>query len=238
MNRKSPLFLLLIILMLAGCAQVLITGSGNIVSQEEDLRGFDRVSVQQSFDVDISQGEDFKVVVSVDDNVVQYLDVRVDGSTLKIHLEPGRSFSLIDATLQAEVVMPELLAVDLSGASSADITGFASSSDFEVDLSGSSNLRGDIEAGDTVVDLSGSSDLNLSGSGGDLIVDSSGSSFVDLSEYPVENADLNLSGSSSVTVNVSGTLDVSTSGSSDVYYLGNPTIGEISSSGSSTVQQK
>jgi hypothetical protein len=238
MTKKSIISLLIIGILLVGCAQVTVTGSGNIITQEEAITGFDQVSVQQSFDVSISQGEEYKVVISVDDNVVQYLDVRKDGNTLKIRLDPNRSYSIIAATMEAEVVMPEITALELSGASSAQLTGFASSNDFAADLSGSGTLRGDIEAGDTSFGLSGSSDVSLSGSGGDLEVDTSGSSFVDLSDFSSEDADLSLSGSSIVTVNVNGTLNVNTSGSSNVYYLGNPTIGEINSSGSSSVQQK
>jgi len=238
MYKKFLTLLVFIIMLLAGCSQVAITGSGNIVTQDESITGFDRVSVEQSFDVTISQGEEYKVVVSVDDNVVQYLDIDKVGDTLNIRLESNRSYSIINATLSAEVTMPELAGVDLSGSSSASVTGFASSNDFEADLSGSTALRGDIEAGDTSFDLSGSSSVSLSGSGGDLKVDSSGSSDVDLSDYPVDNADLNLSGSSTVTVNASGTLEVSSSGASDVFYLGNPTLGDISVSGSSSIEQK
>lgn len=238
MKTKYQILSLITILLLAGCAQLTITGSGNIVTQEETITGFDRVSAKHSFEVSISQGEDYKVVISVDDNIVEHLDVRKDGSTLKIGLEFNRYYSIINATMRAEVVMPELSAVELLGASSAAITGFASSNDFEADLSGSGTLRGDIEAGDTSFDLSGSSDVSISGSGGDLKIDSSGSSVVDLSDFPAENADLDLSGSSTVTVNVSGTLNVSSSGSSNVYYLGNPTIGQISTSGSSSVEQR
>lgn len=237
MKTKYQILSLITILLLAGCAQLTITGSGNIVTQGETITGFDRVSAKHSFEVSISQGEDYKVVISVDDNIVEHLDVRKDGSTLKIGLELNRFYSIINATMRAEVVMPELSAVELLGASSAAITGFASSNDFEANLE-SGTLRGDIEAGDTNFDLSGSSDVSISGSGGDLKIDSSGSSVVDLSDFHAENADLNLSGSSTVTVNVSGTLDVSSSGSSNVYYLGNPTIGQISVSGSSSVEQR
>jgi hypothetical protein len=107
-----------------------------------------------------------------------------------------------------------------------------------VDLSGSSSLRGDIEAGGTSFDLSGSSDANLTGSGGNLTLDASGSSDVDLSDFPVADAEIDASGASTVTVNASGRLDVEASGASDVYYLGDPSMGTIDTSGASSVEPK
>ncbi len=80
--------------------------------------------------------------------------------------------------------------------------------------------------------------MTLTGSGSDLVIDASGSSDVDLAEFPVEDADLNLSGSSEIILNVSGTLDVSASGSSDVEYVGEPSLGSIQTSGSSSVSRR
>jgi hypothetical protein len=140
--------------------------------------------------------------------------------------------------LKAEITMPELVGMYLSGASNAEISGFSSAKEFVADLSGSSSLRGDIESGDSTFDLSGSSNLTLNGSGGDLGVDASGSSNVDLTDFPVDNAIIDASGDSRVTVNTDGRLDADASGASYVRFLGNPTLGEINTSGGSSVERK
>ena len=134
--------------------------------------------------------------------------------------------------------MPGLTGVELSGASHGNIAGFRSSEDLSVDISGSSSLMGDIEAGDVRADLSGSSEATLSGAGENLTIDASGSSELNLSDFPVADTKVDASGASSVSVNVSGRLDVSASGSSNVYYLGNPNLGTIDTSGSSSVEAK
>ena len=78
----------------------------------------------------------------------------------------------------------------------------------------------------------------LSGSAGDVSVDASGSSDVDLGDFPGADGEVSASGASSVTVNLSGRLDADASGSSDVYYLGNPELGSIDTSGSSSIQSR
>lgn len=215
-----------------------ITGSGNVVAQLEEISGFDSVDISHSFDVEISQGAEFKVVIQVDDNLVDHLNVVKRGSTLMIGLEPLQNFDLQNVTLKAEVTMPELVGLNLSGASRAQISGFSSAKDFKVGLSGSSYLSGDIVTGDAALDLSGSSYLTLTGSGGDLRVGASGSSEINLADFPVNNAIIDISGSSSVIVNTDGRLDANASGASDVRYLGSPNLGEINTSGGSSVERK
>jgi len=244
---KQPIFLMLGSLIVVSLACALpelpsislesLTGSGNVVTREEAISDFDKVDISHSFDVDIKQGEAFSVLIRVDDNLVEQLQIEKSGSTLKIGLKPGVSI-VSNATLEAEITMPELTGLDISGASNATISGFKSTENLTVDLSGSSSLRGDIEAGDTSFDLSGSSNTNLTGSGGNLTLDASGSSDVDLSEFPVADANLNVGGASTVIVNASGRLDVDASGASNVYYLGEPSMGTIEISGASSVEPK
>ncbi len=69
-------------------------------------------------------------------------------------------------------------------------------------------------------------------------MDASGSSDVDLSDFPVADAGIDASGASTVTVNPSGRLDVEASGASNVYYLGEPSLGTIDTSGASSVEPK
>ena len=134
--------------------------------------------------------------------------------------------------------MPELIGLDLSGASHANITGFKSTEDLSVDLSSASSLHGDIETGDISIDLSSSSEMTLTGSGGDATIDISSGSNLDLSEFAVVNARVDASSASSATVNASGRLDVDASSASNVYYLGEPTMGEIDTTGGSSVEPK
>ena len=135
--------------------------------------------------------------------------------------------------------MPELTGLDLSGSSHATITGFKSGQALVVDASGASHLQGNIEADTVSLNLDGSSEVILTGSAQNLIMEeASGSSVVNLTDFPVIDASVKAGGKSQVTVNVSGRLDVDASNSANVYYLGNPTLGTIDTTGSATVERK
>jgi hypothetical protein len=215
-----------------------ITGSGNVVTQEENITGFDEVDVSNAFTVDIRQGDSFSVVIRVDDNLLKYLEVVKQGKTLKIGLEPGRTYNIRRATREADVTMPELNGLELSGATLGTISEFESTGRLDVDLSGASQLRGDIEAGDARFDISGASRVTLSGSAGDVTIDASGASTANLADFAVGDASVKASGASTVTVDAGGRLDAEASGASSVFYIGNPTLGNIDTSGASSVKRK
>lgn len=195
---KLRIFVLpVIVALIAGCGGITsLTGSGNVITQEEAITGFDKLDISQGFQVEVNQGDTFKVIIRVDDNFAEYLQIGKEGTTLRIGLEQNRIYS--NATLQAEVTMPELVGLDVSGGSR----------------------------------------ITASGAGGDITIDASGGSGVDLASFPVMNANVDASGGSQVTVNVSGTLNADASGGSQVSYVGNPTLGAIDTSGGAQVQQK
>ncbi|MFL7794097.1 MAG: head GIN domain-containing protein [Anaerolineae bacterium] len=215
-----------------------LLGSGNMETQEKSFTGFDRVEASHVFQVKINQGEDFSVTVRMDDEVREFVQVTKQGNTLKLGLKPDHTYTFKNVTLEATVTMPELTGVSLSGASHAKVTGFMSARDLNLDISGTSSVEGDIEASTVICELSGSSTINLNGSADDLVVKASGGSIVKLSEFSAANADIEASGASTATVNVSGTLNANASGASRVYYVGEPTLGRVDTSGAASVGQK
>jgi hypothetical protein len=228
----------LLLVVLAACSGAgMVIGSGTIVEHKVEVRDFDRVEAGGAFQVSIRQSESYSVVIRIDDNLVQCLNVYVSGGTLHIGFKSECWIS--DATrMEAEVTMPALAGVELSGASRGTLTGFKSSKDLGVNLSGASNLQGDIEAGNVHIDVSGASQLTLTGLGGNLTAEISGASHADLGDFPVKDASIEVSGASSATVYPSGRLDGEASGASHISYKGSPTMGKIETSGGSSINQK
>jgi hypothetical protein len=228
MKRTITLILVFLVVLLASCTSVEI---------QETFTDFDKVDVGPDFTVNISQGEEYSVVLNVPDNLVEFLEVGKEGNTLKIGLKEGGQGIL--GRKQVEINMPELTGLNLSGSSDGTITGFKSTKAFEMGLFGESSLKGDIEAGDASFAAFGNSNLTtLSGSGQNVTVVAEGNSTVDLSKFSSTDANVSAGGNSEVTVNASGRLDAQADGDSNVYYLGSPTLGTINTSGSSEVRPK
>jgi len=215
-----------------------VSGTGRIVTEEFNIRGFSRIDVSHAFQVEVIRSSSYKVEVRIDDNLREHLRIEKRGETLVIALKPYRSYNLHNATMEAEVHMPDLRGIEASGASDVRISGFSSGQDFEADLSGASYLDGEITARDVRIEVSGASRVRLQGEAEDLSLDVSGASNLDLEDFPVQDADIELSGASEAEVVLSGTLDIEASGASRLYFRGTPTMGRIDLSGASSIKRR
>lgn len=242
-GRKSWRFvaaLLVLALGLAACdgdeEASTLRGSGNIVTQEMDFVDFTVVEAANAFVVDVTRSESYGVTLRVDENVVDLLDVSKAGDTLRIRLKPRAS--LANATLEASVTMPELDGLNLSGASRVSLSGFSSTDQMDVELSGASTLDGDLEAGSIDLEMSGASRVALKGSAAELSIEGSGASRLDLEDFVVDTAEVDLSGASEATVNIAERIDrVDVSGASRLRYVGDPALGDVTTSGGATVDK-
>jgi hypothetical protein len=213
-----------------------VRGSGNLVTREMDFSGFKRLDVSSAFVVDVTQSDTYSVVVTVDDNLVDHLDVSKRGDTLYVGMD---NVSLLgEATLRAKITVPTLEGLQTSGASKVTATGFRSSARFDLDVSGASSFDGDIDSGDVHMRVSGASSVTLDGSGGNADIGVSGASRARLEGFALQDVDVEASGASSATVNVAGRLNAAASGASTILYVGNPQLGRIEQSGASSVKPK
>jgi len=225
----------LLILNLRGWPGVLI-GSGNLETEAYAFTNFTEVEISSAFDFEINQSSSYNISVTADDNVMEYVQVSQVGQTLKIGLRTVTWFGPV--TLRASVTMPELRGLTVSGASRGDIYDFSSTEDLDITVSGASRVNGDITAGNVEFDISGASTIQLEGSANDMVASVSGASRLNLGSFTVNNANVNFSGASSGTVNLDGRLDADLSGASRLWYIGEPTMGTIDTSGASTISKK
>lgn len=257
--KKAIVGVLVVVLLtsglLVGCKGA-VTGSGKLKTEEYNFSGFDQVDISSAFEVEIAQSSSYSFTVTVDDNLFKYVDVSKKGETLKIGL---KTVTLLGpTTLKAKITMPKLRGLNLSGATQGTASGFSSAENLDIDVSGASSLEfvglsagdvnfdiseaskvtGDITAGDVDFDIDGASTVQLEGSAGDIAVDADGASHVKLAGFTVDNADVDLGGASTGTVNLDGKLDANLSSASKLSYIGEPTMGTINTSGGSTLSKK
>ena len=224
--------------LLAGCGMMgpSITGSGHPATKEYQFADFSQVKAGSAFQIEVVQGAKYQVTVTIDDNLLDKLDVAKSGDTLSIGLQPY--ISIRQATMRAKVVMPTLTGLDLSGAARGEVSGFSSDKKLKVELSGASHLRADVVSGDATFDASGASHAEVHGKGKTLKAMASGASHLDLDGFASGDASIEASGASHVVVNASGALNASASGASSVRYTGKPASVNSSASGASSVKER
>jgi hypothetical protein len=154
------------------------------------------------------------------------LDTDISGSsTVEIEAEIGDFTSQISgASRLSATVKSSATDIELSGSSNVELE--LETGDFRYRSSGASRGTGTVKASATDISLSSSSRIGFTGSGGNLVLSGSGASTALLEGYTVQDTDVRLSGSSRADVDISGKLDVSLSGASELRYGGSPTLGK------------
>jgi hypothetical protein len=258
MNRAIHLAVAVTLLasaLLASCQMGIVRGSGRIATNEYSFKDFSQVEISSSVGFEIVRSNSYRVSISIDDNLIDYVQVSQSGSTLRIQMKRAMYANI---SVKASIEMPTLTSLRIDGASKGSVSGFDSTESLKTEVSGASALDmddisagnvslrvsgaswviGSVDAADMVIDASGASTVQLGGSGDDILVRGSGASNINLAALEVNNADVSLSGASSATVNMDGRLDADLSGASGLRYLGAPTLGNLKTSGNSTISKK
>ena len=240
MKRIAVLVVAALAALLAGCMfYPKVEGSGILITSAYPLAGFSKISADQVCRVRVVPDTVFSVTVTCDDNLRSYLEVRENGfDSVQIGLRQGCTYR--NVTLSADVHMPVLTGLDLSGASEARVgPGFSSSLPISLKASGASliDITG-LACGAMTADMSGASSLSVTGVAVYETVVASGASSVNLLGCAAVGANVSLSGASSCRVDVgTGLITISASGASTLYYRGYPAFSVLDLSGASRVMK-
>ena len=116
---------LIALLILSG---VILIDSGKLQTQQKNLSDFTIINIQSGFQAQISQGDSYSVSITADNNVINRIDVSQTGNTLTIGLQLASIFNI--GTLKAQITMPDLQEIHLSGGANANVAGFVMSHGF------------------------------------------------------------------------------------------------------------
>ena len=155
-----------------------LDGSGPVISEIREISDFTGVSNNGSFDVFVSQADEFYVEVVAKGNLIPIIETYVSGTTLRIGTKDGTCFRS-NSPVEVYVSLPELEALSLSG--SGEVTAdIAESQVFKCSNSGSGHIS---------IETVRSEDFTIT---------NSGSGTVDVDESTTNDVSLVQSGSGSI----------------------------------------
>ncbi|WP_026994317.1 head GIN domain-containing protein [Flectobacillus major] len=205
-----------------------------------NLSGFNEIEMSSAFIVDISQGNSYKVSVEAErEEDLNDLEVKIKGKRLVASYKnnSGWSWGKNRKRVHFTITLPDLKALDFSGATRSKVWGFNDLEYLKVTYSGASHSELNLNADKIVFDISGASNVTLKGKGGIMKLEASGASKFNALEFSTKDADLDVSGATSVRVNAQKSLNVEASGASSVRYIGTPSV-RSDVSGASSVKSE
>jgi hypothetical protein len=114
-----------------------IKGDGNVVSQERTASGFYGISIDGAANVNVQHGEDYKVVVTTDNNLQEFVFVEAKNDV--VHINTKSNTNLKPTKLIVDVHLPELQSINLKGVGNVKVSD-GEASDLKISLSGVGNV--------------------------------------------------------------------------------------------------
>ena len=138
-----------------------INGEGDVISKSFDFKDFDQIVINGHADVEFTQSSAYEVTVRTQENVLEWLDYKVDGTTLIIETKEHRDIRAknYDLFIQA----PQLKKLTVNGASDFNIKDhLRMDGDLTVQVNGAGDLDFDNVTCDSFsVEVNGAADANL-----------------------------------------------------------------------------
>ena len=235
-NKFGTGFLVLLLLaaMLAFTACSAITiGSRNLITETKEVSNFDRVALEGSGVVIVTQGGSESLTIETDSNIMQYVKVEVEDVTLTLGFIEEVNL-IFPSRLIFSVGVDDLTSLTVAGSGKIE-SELIETEDLEARVGGSGNVRiADLAVGEVKARIGGSGEIDLTGDVVAQDVTISGSGIYLAGDVCSESVMVSISGSGKATVCATEILDIDISGSGSVDYYGRPSI-STSGSGSGKI---
>lgn len=205
-------------------------GNYHEISETRGVSDFWNVQLFGSYQIYITQSENYSVSVSGEENLIPYIETRQEAGTLVIKQHDTRILHE-HSPIIIRISAPNFEKIKLSG--SGYINGEAlKSSDLNLSISGSGKMRINSVCNTITASISGSGDYDLSGTTHYSDFDISGSGEIHSYNLLSDSCNAKISGSGDMYVDVEKYIYAKITGSGNIHYRGNPVINSnISGSG-------
>lgn len=198
------------------CSAQNVKGNGTVVTKDYQVSDFNELELCLPATLNFKIGEAYSCRVMVDENLVEYLGIRVEGKELKLK-NARKNTSLCPTNFVVEITAPSLKGISLAGSGVVNVLTPLQAHEMEAEVTGSGDIvfkekvevkkldaeivgSGGIVFDDLStlkldVEVAGSGDVTVSGMVKDAEVDIAGSGEIDLSKATVENVRYSIAGS-------------------------------------------
>ncbi len=211
-----------------------LSGEGDVESRTLALPALSGVAVSGDTKVYVSRGNEQRVEVRGQANVLDELETDVDNGVWDIEFE--RCLRKHEA-VEVYLTVPSLNKASVGGSGTLELEDVFESREFDASVSGSGNVLLRLAAETLTAHISGSGTIRAAGVAERQDINISGSGNYKGFDLGSRVAEVGISGSGETEVKVEERLDVEISGSGRVYYVGDPHVSS-SISGSGKVIRK
>lgn len=158
-----------------------VTGNGQVISQQRDIRGINFVEAAESLNVKVTQSDREEVVVEADENIIDLIETDLQNGKLKIHVDDQYQINKAKSK-NIYVKVKTLDGLNCNSSASLETTNQIIGQDFDINVSSSGKIVADIEGDEVVcrISSSGKGDFTIKAEETSINVSSSGKANIDI----------------------------------------------------------
>lgn len=237
MKRTSILLIAVLALATTSCIidgwSNSISGSGNVVTEEREISGFEGVHVSSGIDVYLTEADEFSVVVEADDNLHDVIETRLHGNMLEVGTD---NVSIRNARAKkVHVSLPDLSALKISSAGDCEGQSTFHCKDLRLDVSSAGDLELVVMAGKVDLDISSSGDVRLAGEADEFRASLSSAGELDAYDLVAKKVEVEVSSAGDARVHATEEISMKASSAGDIYYKGDARVIHSSTSSAGNI---
>ena len=229
MSKKTKVFLLAILglgFIITSCEKddLNVVPSAKVTTTNFSASNISQLDVSDVFNVYISFSEtEESVQVEANENIHHLIEMKQSGNKLIVGLNENTNISGA-LVLNIFIKTATLTMVKAERTSSIEFENLLETTQLDLEITDAAKVSGSIKVDDLVAKLIGTAKLDISGNSDSFDINAAGASEMTGFDFVTNNLKANLNGSCNISLNINQKLDVSASGTSNVYYKGNGVI--------------
>ncbi len=220
--------LVILVAVCTSCKRKIVRGKGDVQTDSRVTQPFNAIDIDMPLQANIhvvSSTESPSLQIKAQGNLLKDIKTEVKNGVLRLYTDKFFHFST-DEDIIAEISVPRLRAVAISGAGEANINGIIVGETFDLDVTGAGDV--DIEGINTnkfVAKVSGAGDVTVkSGTVNQVDIRITGMGDVKAYGLQAKSATAAVTGAGDIKITALETLNASITGAGDISYRGKPTV--------------
>ena len=196
-------------------------GNGNLTTEDRTIsEDFNQIKSSSGMEVYLTQGEENKVVVEIDENLQEFVEIKVLNGSLKI----GASENIKSAKAKkVYVTYTELDNIEASSGSEVKANSVIKSQNLSLKASSGAEIDLEVFSQDLIARASSGAEIDISGKATSITAQASSGAEIDAKDLLVINCNAKASSGAEISVNVKENIDAKASSGGDIKYYGHPT---------------
>jgi hypothetical protein len=238
--KRLAIAILPFMLLATSCVAVFpfdgIVGNGKVITSSLDARNFTAVKNFSSAKVVVRRGAVAMATVTVDENILDALDIKVENGSLNVSTKPGKSIMRY-STFKVTVTMPVVAEFGIYGSGNITASDRFDGDSVKLAIHGSGGIDGSFDADTIDAFIGGSGGIDVAGTTEKFIAMVAGSGSVAGDSLSADEALVSINGSGSTSLRVHDALDARIYGSGSINYYGSPARLTMIDAGSGQIRQ-